>query len=261
MQSRHPVTALSRPDVDLLDGLTTAVLVDQERLGANLRSTVGTVTDANAMLRILFSRLGEPHIGGPSAFSFNVPTVRASGAITVQRGRGSKAKKATFNRLGGMCPRCEGLGTVSDVDLTALYGRDQVPGRGGTEGPRLHDGRLVRAHLCRQRLLRHEQADRRLQQTRTARRAPPRADEDQGRRHQPHLRGPHPADPEVDALQGRRHAPAARPRLRRAGGDVPDLPGVRRHPVGARGTVIEDSRCRWSARRARCPGERRSARE
>ena len=112
---------LSRPDVDLLDGLTTAIIVDQERMGANPRSTVGTATDANAMLRILFSRLGEPHVGGPNAFSFNIPTVRASGAITVERGDKTKAEKATFNRLGGMCPRCEGMGAVSDFDLTALY--------------------------------------------------------------------------------------------------------------------------------------------
>jgi len=112
---------LARPEVDFLDGLTTAIIVDQERMGANPRSTVGTATDANAMLRILFSRLGTPHIGGPNAFSFNVPTVRASGAITVERGNKTKAEKATFNRLGGMCPRCEGMGSVSDFDLTALY--------------------------------------------------------------------------------------------------------------------------------------------
>src|SRR3712207_3040483 len=90
-------------------------------MGANARSTVGTVTDANAMLRILFSRLGDPHIGPPNAYSFNVPSVRASGAITVERGGKTKAEKATFNRLGGMCPRCEGMGSVNDVDLTALY--------------------------------------------------------------------------------------------------------------------------------------------
>lgn len=112
---------LARPEVDLLDGLTTAIIVDQERMGANPRSTVGTVTDANAMLRILFSRLGDPHIGPPGAFSFNVPSVKASGAITVERGGKTKAEKATFNRLGGMCPRCEGMGNVSDIDLTALY--------------------------------------------------------------------------------------------------------------------------------------------
>ncbi|APX03850.1 ATP-binding cassette domain-containing protein [Arthrobacter sp. QXT-31] len=112
---------LSRPEVDVLEGLTTAIIVDQERMGANPRSTVGTATDANAMLRILFSRLGDPHIGSPNAYSFNIPTVKASGAITVERGNKTKAEKATFNRLGGMCPRCEGMGNVSDFDLTALY--------------------------------------------------------------------------------------------------------------------------------------------
>jgi excinuclease UvrABC ATPase subunit len=113
---------LARPDVDLLDGLTTAIIVDQERMGANARSTVGTATDANALLRILFSRLGKPYIGSSNAFSFNVPSVTASGAITVDRGAGkTKTEKATFNRLGGMCPRCEGMGRVSDFDLAALY--------------------------------------------------------------------------------------------------------------------------------------------
>ncbi len=113
---------LARPDVDMLEGLTTAIIVDQERMGSNPRSTVGTATDANAMLRILFSRLGRPHIGPPNAYSFNVPSVRASGAITVERGAGkTKTEKATFNRLGGMCPRCEGMGSVTDFDLAALY--------------------------------------------------------------------------------------------------------------------------------------------
>jgi len=113
---------LARPDVDVLEGLTTAIIVDQERMGSNPRSTVGTATDANAMLRILFSRLGEPHIGPPNAYSFNVPSVRASGAITIERGAGkTKTEKATFNRLGGMCPRCEGMGSVTDFDLVALY--------------------------------------------------------------------------------------------------------------------------------------------
>ncbi|MGV3721707.1 MAG: ATP-binding cassette domain-containing protein, partial [Actinomycetota bacterium] len=110
----------SRPEVDVLEGLTTAIIVDQERMGANSRSTVGTVTDANALLRILFSRLGDPHVGGPSAFSFNVPTVRAGGSITVERGA-SKTEKVTFSRTGGMCPRCEGMGSVTDFDLSQLY--------------------------------------------------------------------------------------------------------------------------------------------
>ncbi len=112
----------ARPDVDVLEGLTTAIIVDQERLGSDPRSTVGTATDANAMLRILFSRLGKPHVGPPGAYSFNVPSVRASGAITVERGAGkTRAKKATFTRLGGMCTRCEGRGAVSDIDLSELF--------------------------------------------------------------------------------------------------------------------------------------------
>ena len=111
---------LARPEVDVLEGLTTAIIVDQERMGADIRSTVGTATDANAMLRILFSRLGKPHVGSPNAFSFNVPSVRASGAITVERGDG-KTVRASFTRTGGMCPRCEGRGTVSDLDLSQLF--------------------------------------------------------------------------------------------------------------------------------------------
>ncbi len=110
---------LARPEVDVLDGLTTAIIVDQERIGSDPRSTVGTATDANAMLRILFSRLGKPHIGPPNAYSFNVPSVRASGAITVERGSGQTVRK-TFTRAGGMCPRCEGRGAVSDIDLSQV---------------------------------------------------------------------------------------------------------------------------------------------
>ena len=112
---------LARPDVDVLDGLTTAILVDQERMGANPRSTVGTVTDANAMLRIVFSRLGQPHIGPPSAFSFNTATVSGAGAITIEKGGRTTREKRTFTRTGGMCPRCEGMGSVTDFDLSQLY--------------------------------------------------------------------------------------------------------------------------------------------
>ena len=113
---------LARPEVDVLDGLTTVISVDQQRMGADPRSTVGTATDANAMLRILFSRLGKPHIGPPSAYSFNTASVRASGGITVDRGDArTRTVKATFNRTGGMCTRCEGRGSVSDIDLTQLY--------------------------------------------------------------------------------------------------------------------------------------------
>jgi len=112
---------LGRPEVDVLEGLTTAIIVDQERMGANSRSTVGTVTDANAMLRVLWSRLGKPHIGSSNAFSFNIPSVRAVGSITVEKGADRKAEKVTFSRTGGMCPRCEGMGSVTDIDLSQLY--------------------------------------------------------------------------------------------------------------------------------------------
>lgn len=112
---------LARPDVDVLDGLTTAIIVDQERMGANIRSTVGTATDANAMLRILFSRLGQPHIGSPQAFSFNVASISGAGAVTIERGGSTTKERRSFTITGGMCARCEGTGKVSDIDLTQLY--------------------------------------------------------------------------------------------------------------------------------------------
>ncbi|GAA4191174.1 ATP-binding cassette domain-containing protein [Microbispora amethystogenes] len=113
--------ALARPEVDVLDGLTTAIIVDQQRMGANPRSTVGTVTDANAMLRILFSRLGTPHIGSPQAFSFNVASISGAGAVTIERAGQTVKERRSFNVTGGMCPRCEGMGRVSDIDLSQLY--------------------------------------------------------------------------------------------------------------------------------------------
>ncbi|GAC70241.1 ATP-binding cassette domain-containing protein [Gordonia soli] len=113
--------SLARPDVDVLEGLTTAIIVDQERMGANPRSTVGTATDANAMLRILFSRLGKPHIGPPQAFSFNVASISGAGAVTLEKGGRTTKERRSFSITGGMCPRCEGRGAVSDFDLTALY--------------------------------------------------------------------------------------------------------------------------------------------
>ncbi|MFF3637121.1 ATP-binding cassette domain-containing protein [Streptomyces sp. NPDC002250] len=112
---------LARPDVDVLDGLTTAITVDQQRMGGDPRSTVGTATDANAMLRILFSRLGRPHIGSPKAFSFNVASISGAGAVTVQRAGQTVKERRSFSITGGMCPRCEGRGKVSDIDLTQLY--------------------------------------------------------------------------------------------------------------------------------------------
>jgi excinuclease UvrABC ATPase subunit len=112
---------MARPDVDVLEGLTTAIIVDQERMGASSRSTVGTATDAHAMLRVLWSRLGKPHIGPPTAFSFNVPTRKASGAMTVDKGKGERIVVREAVYQGGMCPRCEGMGSVSDIDLSQLF--------------------------------------------------------------------------------------------------------------------------------------------
>ena len=128
---------LARPEVDLLEGLTTAILVDQERMGANPRSTVGTATDANAMLRILFSRLGSPHVGPPTAFSFNVPTRRASGVMATEKAGGRVQKDVVRDvvYLGGMCPRCEGMGSVSDFDLTALYDPSKSLAEGALKVP------------------------------------------------------------------------------------------------------------------------------
>ncbi|HET9650313.1 MAG TPA: excinuclease ABC subunit UvrA, partial [Microlunatus sp.] len=112
---------LARPDVDVLEGLTTAIIVDQERMGANPRSTVGTATDANAMLRILFSRLGQPHIGSAQAFSFNVASISGAGAVTLQKGGRTHKERRSFSITGGMCLRCEGMGSVTDFDLAALF--------------------------------------------------------------------------------------------------------------------------------------------
>src|SRR5579864_2151767 len=112
---------LARPEVDVLEGLTTAILVDQQRIGADPRSTVGTATDANAMLRILFSRLGQPHIGSPQAFSFNVASISGAGAVTLERSGKTVKERRSFHITGGMCPRCEGRGTISDIDLTQLF--------------------------------------------------------------------------------------------------------------------------------------------
>jgi excinuclease UvrABC ATPase subunit len=112
---------MARPDVDVLDGLTTAIIVDQERMGANSRSTVGTATDVNAMLRIVFSRLGQPQIGSPQAFSFNVASVSGAGAVTMERAGKTVKERRSFSVTGGMCPRCEGMGTVNDIDLTQLF--------------------------------------------------------------------------------------------------------------------------------------------
>jgi excinuclease UvrABC ATPase subunit len=125
---------LARPDVDSLEGLTTAIILDQERMGANVRSTVGTVTDANALLRVVFSRIGQPHIGGPQAYSFNIPSVSGAGAIKIDRGDG-RTESRSFSVAGGMCPRCEGMGTASAIDLTQLYDERKSLNQGAIRVP------------------------------------------------------------------------------------------------------------------------------
>jgi excinuclease UvrABC ATPase subunit len=125
---------LARPDVDSLEGLTTAIILDQERMGANVRSTVGTVTDANALLRVVFSRIGQPRIGGPQAYSFNIPSVSGAGAIKIDRGEG-RTESRSFSVAGGMCPRCEGMGSVSAIDLTQLYDENKSLNQGAIRVP------------------------------------------------------------------------------------------------------------------------------
>ena len=126
---------MARPEVDVLEGLTTAIIVDQERMGANARSTVGTVTDANAMLRVLFSRLGKPHIGSSNAFSFNIPTRKASGSMTVDKGKGERIVVRDVVYQGGMCARCEGMGSVTDIDLSQLYDESKSLKEGALKVP------------------------------------------------------------------------------------------------------------------------------
>ena len=241
---------LARPEVDVLDGLTTAIIVDQQRMGADARSTVGTATDASAMLRILFSRLGQPHIGSPSAFAFNVATVRARGAITVERGA-KKTVKAAFNRLGGMCPRCEGRGSVSDFDLTALYDESKSLSEGALTIPGYSMdgwyGRIFKG--CG--FFDPDKPIRKFTKRELRRPALQGGDQDQGRRHQPDLRGPDPDDPEailskdIDSLQ-----PHLRAFVDRAVtfGTCPDCGGTRLSEA-ARSSKIKGS---TSPRRARC---------
>jgi excinuclease UvrABC ATPase subunit len=126
---------LARPEVDVLDGLTTAIIVDQERMGADPRSTVGTATDANAMLRILFSRLGKPHIGSPQAYSFNVASISGAGAVTIEKAGQKVKERRSFSITGGMCPRCEGRGQVNDIDLTQIYDENKSLNEGAVTIP------------------------------------------------------------------------------------------------------------------------------
>ncbi len=243
---------LARPDVDVLDGLTTAIIVDQERMGADPRSTVGTATDANAMLRILFSRLGKPHIGSPQAFSFNVASISGAGAVTLERAGRTTKERRSFSILGGMCPRCEGRGAVNDIDLTQLYDDTKSLNEGALTIPGYSmDGWYGRIFGgCG--FFDPDKPIKKFTKTRAQRPALQGADEDQGRRHQPDLRGADPEDPEVDAVQGRRLAAAAHPGLRRAGGHLHHLPRVRRHPAQQGGALVEDQRDATSPTPARC---------
>ena len=232
---------LARPEVDLLEGLTTAIIVDQERMGSNPRSTVGTATDANAMLRILFSRLGQA-------------AHRLAQRVLVQRplGEGQRCdhrrarRRQDEDREGDLhpsrrhVPALRGHGLGHRLRPVCAVRRQQVAQRGRAHDPRLQHGRLVRPHLPRLRLLRPGQADPQVHQEGAARPALQGADQDQGRGDQPDLRGADPEDPEVVPVQGRRRDAAAHPRLRGAGGDVHDLSRVRRHPAQQGGPVVED---------------------
>ena len=243
---------LARPDVDVLDGLTTAIIVDQERMGANPRSTVGTATDANAMLRILFSRLGQPHIGSPQAFSFNVASISGAGAVTLERGGQKVKERREFSITGGMCPRCEGMGRVNDIDLSALYDDSKSLNEGALTIPGYSMdgwyGRIYRG--CG--FFDPDKPIAAVHEAGAARPAVQGADQDQGRGDQPDLRGSDPEDPEVVPVQGRRRDAAAHPRLRRAGGHVHHLPRVRRHPAVARRPGRRRSRASASPTPARC---------
>ena len=233
---------LARPEVDLLEGLTTAIIVDQERMGANPRSTVGTATDANAMLRILFSRLGKPHIGPPTAFSFNVPTRKASGVMSTEKARQGREERGARRRLPGRhVPALRGHGLGHRLRPDRAVRRHQVAQRGRAHDPRLQHGRLVRPHL--QRLP--------ASSTWTSRSAKFTKKELHDLLYKEPTKikveginltyeGADPEDPEVDALQGRRRDAAAHPRLRGAGDHLHDLSRVRRHPAQQGGPVVED---------------------
>ena len=234
--------SLARPDVDVLEGLTTAIIVDQERMGANARSTVGTVTDANAMLRILFSRLGQPHVGSPQAFSFNIPTVQGSGAITIERGGTGGPRSSATSASSAACARAARAWARSPTSTSrrsttrpsrSTRARSPFPATPPTAG---------RRDVLRVRVLRRRQADPRLHRDRAARLPVQGAHQGQDQRHQHHLRGPRAEGAEVLALQGRRRDAAAHPRVRRAGGRVHGMPRLRRHPAQRGCTVIEDRR-------------------
>ena len=199
---------LARPDVDMLDGLTTAIIVDQQRMGANARSTVGTATDTNAMLRLLYSRLGEPHVGPPPAFSFNIPTRTASGAMTADKGKGERTVVRNVVYQGGMCPRCEGMGSVSDIDLTKIYDESKSLNEGAITVPGYKAGGWSVRYFTDSGFLDPDKPISKYTKKELARLPLQGAGEGQDQRHQSDLRGAGSADPKVLPLEGRRHAPA-----------------------------------------------------
>jgi len=239
----------------MLEGLTTAIVVDQERLGADARSTVGTATDAMALLRILFSRIGQPQVGPPSAFSFNVPSVRASGAITVDKGD-AKAVSVTFSRTGGMCPRCEGRGTVSDIDLTALYDDSKSLAEGAFTIPGWKSDSFwtVRVYVESGLVDPHKPIrEYTKKELNTFLYGQPTKVKVGGR--QPDLRGADPEAPQVFLLEGSRLAAAAHPRLRGASGDLCELSRLWRHPA-KRGRALVAHQGHQHRRGVRNGGER-----
>ena len=244
---------LARPEVDVLEGLTTAIIVDQERMGADPRSTVGTATDANAMLRILFSRLGKPHIGPPSAFSFNVPSVRASGGDHRRARAARRRPRRRPSTASAACARAARAGARSP---TSTCPRSTTTSKSLNEGALTIPGYSMDGWYGR--IFRGcgffdpDKPIRKFNKTELGRPALQGADEDQGRGHQPDLRGPDPEDPEVDAVQGRRRAAAAHPRLRGAGGHLHRLPRVRRHPAQRRRPARRRSSGSTSPTPARC---------
>ena len=231
---------LSRPEVDVLEGLTTAIIVDQQRMGADPRSTVGTATDANAMLRILFSRLGQPHIGSPKAFSFNVPSI--SGARRGHPGarREDRQGAAQLQHHRRDVPAVRGPGHHLRHRPHPAVRRVQVAQGGRDHRSRLHRGRLELSPLHRVGLLRPGQAGPRLHQEGAARLPVPRAGPDEDRGHQHDIRGPGAPDPEIDAVEGPGRDAAAHPGVRGAGGDLQRVPGVRGDPAGGASQVVED---------------------
>ena len=233
---------LARPDVDVLDGLTTAIIVDQQRMGADPRSTVGTATDANAMLRILFSRLGQPHIGSPQAFSFNVASISGAGAVTLERGGQTVKERRSFSITGGMCPRCEGRGAVSDIDLAELYDDGKSLNEGALTIPGYTPGGWGYRLYSESGFYDPDKPIGKFTKKELQRLPVPRAGPDEDRRHQPDLRGPGPAAAAVHPVEGPRGDAAAHPGVRGPRRHLHHLPRLRRHPAVRARQVLEDQR-------------------